>query len=148
MCKEMPDGTQYMVTAQFSLILYQSSKKNHISMSRYWSISMWYLLKLRLTKLKGYISNKHHLLRYKKAVNSYEKVYSYKVLTLPSLEWLQKHSLEELLRLHTVPFCSFFASGFFRTVVKLHSGWELFSLLLDSLKEKDTIYTTPATTEC
>lgn len=36
----------------------------------------------------------------------------------------------------TVPFCTFLASGFFRTVVKLHSGCELFSLLLDSLRDK------------
>lgn len=36
----------------------------------------------------------------------------------------------------TVPFCTFLVSGFFRTVVKLHSGWELFSLLLDSLRGK------------
>ena len=44
------------------------------------------------------------------------------------------------LCIHTAPFCSFLGSGFFRTVVKLHSGWVLFSLLVDSLKRLPKIF--------
>lgn len=101
-----------------------------ISMNEYWcTVHLKYILHWGWHGI-GNIISMRHLLNCKKPNQFLRK-------SLSSLNCLQDQQLERRTpSVLTVPFWSFFASGFFRTVVKLHSGWELFSLLLDSLKQK------------